>query len=450
MEPRSLAAYPFLKEAAEFVRAQGPSLTELLQDIAYSEARASGAERVRSALDKGNIPDPACRSDRDCLAELLGYLCARLVVSVAGNSSLIKRYALAEAKHAGRQLETEPLPTVLAIAEELGLPAAAKDGGATLHFTHYMRYSAQLRAAEWKLINRRVDSGQVELTKGELCRILEEFVKRRMEAELPLAVPDDVKEAFRDAAMELRLAADARMRHLEPKEMGKIRVECFPPCMKQLLAMAQAGENVPHSGRFAIVAFLHTLGATSDDIMKLFSTSPDFQEDKTRYQVEHITGVTSGTEYTPPGCDTMKTYSLCFKPDSLCKQEWLTHPLKYYKIKIRPPKGKGGKGPEGNGGEGKGPEGNGPGGKDTERGEPGSNGERPSGDGQGAGGDQVAGDEKGAGNGTDMGAGEGKGTDAEGSGKNGTATGTRNESPDGPAKEKASGAGPAPDAGEEE
>lgn len=341
MEPRTLAAYPFLKESAEFVRTRGPSLDELLKDIAYEEVRTAGVERVRSALEKGDIADPACRTERDCLGELLSYICARLVVSGAGNPQLIRRYALSEAKRAGRQMETEPLATVLEIAEELGLPASGRESGATLHFTHYMRYSAQLRAAEWKLINRRVDKGQVELTKAELCRVIEEFVKRRMEAELPLALPSDVKAVFEAQSCELRTAADARMRHLEPKEMGRIRVECFPPCMKQMLAMAQAGENVPHSGRFALVAFLHTLGSSSEEIMKLFSTSPDFQEDKTRYQVEHITGSTSGTKYTPPGCDTMKTYSLCYKPDHICKKEWLTHPLKYYKLKIKPLKGKG-------------------------------------------------------------------------------------------------------------
>ena len=55
--------------------------------------------------------------------------------------------------------------------------------------------------------------------------------------------------------------------------------------------------------------------------------------EKARYQVEHITGKTSGTEYTPPGCDTMKSNSICFNPDSLCNKEWMNHPLSYYRIK---------------------------------------------------------------------------------------------------------------------
>jgi DNA primase large subunit len=52
-----------------------------------------------------------------------------------------------------------------------------------------------------------------------------------------------------------------------------------------------------------------------------------------RYQVEHITGKISGTEYTPPNCDTLKSNNICFQPDGLCKKTWMIHPLIYYKYK---------------------------------------------------------------------------------------------------------------------
>ena len=103
--------------------------------------------------------------------------------------------------------------------------------------------------------------------------------------------------------------------------------------MKQLLGMTQAGENVPHVGRFAIATFLHHIGLSSDQILSLFSSSPDFDVSKARYQVEHVTGKISGTEYTPPSCDTMISNGICFNPDSLCNKSWLTHPLTYYKTK---------------------------------------------------------------------------------------------------------------------
>jgi len=52
--------------------------------------------------------------------------------------------------------------------------------------------------------------------------------------------------------------------------------------------------------------------------------------DKTRYQIEHISG-SSGTEYKPPSCSTMRTYGNCYGADELCSR--IKHPLNYYRRK---------------------------------------------------------------------------------------------------------------------
>ena len=31
----------------------------------------------------------------------------------------------------------------------------------------------------------------------------------------------------------------------------------------------------------------------------------------------------------------MKTNGLCYNPDTLCQQEWMNHPLTYYRVKMR-------------------------------------------------------------------------------------------------------------------
>ncbi len=71
--------------------------------------------------------------------------------------------------------------------------------------------------------------------------------------------------------------------------------------------------------------------------------APDFREDLTRYQVEHITGA-GGTEYTSPSCKTMITYGNCYGKDKFC--EFVSHPLTYYRrsashrAKLQPPEKK--------------------------------------------------------------------------------------------------------------
>ena len=97
--------------------------------------------------------------------------------------------------------------------------------------------------------------------------------------------------------------------------------------------MIKAGENVPHMGRFALVSFLNSLKLSTNDILKIFSTAPDYEEERTRYQIEHIAGKISSTSYTPPGCDKMRTFGICptDEMDDLCKKK--RHPLSYYKAK---------------------------------------------------------------------------------------------------------------------
>jgi len=66
--------------------------------------------------------------------------------------------------------------------------------------------------------------------------------------------------------------------------------------------------------------------------MELYRMAPDFREDLTRYQVEHITGA-GGTEYTSPSCKTMITYGNCYGRDKLC--DYVSHPLTYYRKSAR-------------------------------------------------------------------------------------------------------------------
>ena len=87
-------------------------------------------------------------------------------------------------------------------------------------------------------------------------------------------------------------------------------------------------------GRFSLTTFLHAIGMDVTGIAGLYGRSPDFDIEKTMYQVEHITGRGgSGTEYTTPACAAMQTTGLCVRCDNLCER--IGHPLSYYKQKKR-------------------------------------------------------------------------------------------------------------------
>jgi len=166
-----------------------------------------------------------------------------------------------------------------------------------------------------------------------LFGLIQEALRFRIQNELPIEVDPKLKTKITPMITDLITLIQSKKRKFEAKDLGRVSITRFPPCIKQLLGMTQAGENVPHIGRFALASFLHHIGLSSDQILNLFSTSPDFDVEKARYQVEHITGKISGTEYTPPSCETMKTNSICFNPNTLCNKDWMNHPLTYYRIK---------------------------------------------------------------------------------------------------------------------
>jgi len=341
-----LASYPFLKESASYLKENGPTLKELLHDIAYERTRTLGKERVLEAIAEGKIEDHSLTTEAESLAELLSYVAARILVSCVNDPYLTKRYALAEAKTANVRLQNEDFGFVVEVAKEMDLDVRLEDGICKIHLIHYLRNTSQMRSKPWKIANQDLQNGYIILNKSHLARVIQQALQSRIEGELPGEVNDEILKDLGQHITDIQKVLEERKGTFKAEDFGKIRVTKLPPCIRLLLAKVQAGENLSHSGRFALTAFLHALGMSADEIMQLFSTSPDFDESKTRYQIDHITGKISGTEYTPPECSTMKSYGICFGEDNLCRKEWMTHPLKYYRIKDRGTKGKGKKEPK--------------------------------------------------------------------------------------------------------
>lgn len=335
MDVRLAAKYPFLKDSARYLKDQGVTLDALVSSRAYESARLRGRDRVLEVLDGNVILDHPMATEVEATLELLSYPVARMIVSAVAEPMFVRRYAIAEAKRARRWLRSADLDFVIRAAQELGFQVSRDDGNLAVDFTDFLRYSSGMRSKDWKLINQSVKSGKVILNTYKVTRLIEQLIADRISSELPLEVSDEIIGAFSSTVDEIRSALEEEKKSRQAKDMGKVSIVRFPPCMRKLLAMMQAGENVPHSGRFALVTFLHALGMESEEILHIFSTAPDFDESKAMYQIRHIVGESSGTEYTTPECSTMKSYGICFDPDSLCNLEWMTHPLKYYRAKGR-------------------------------------------------------------------------------------------------------------------
>ncbi|MDD4331033.1 MAG: DNA primase regulatory subunit PriL [Methanosarcinaceae archaeon] len=335
MDSEHLALYPFVSEASAKVENLNLSLERLLHFPAYRIARKRGVERVRQAL-KGEIKNPSLAGDSQILSELLSYPFAKMLVIAIEDQLFTRRYALAEAKAAYARLKTENLDFILEFGEEFGLSAELQDSHFRLHFTAYIRFSSTLKEPAWKLTNRQLQAGRVWISKEEFVRLLLEAIRERVEhsfLEAPASsdLPPEIQEFCAPYVAELKEKFEVRKKQFGITDFGAVAPELFPPCIAHALASVQAGINLAHSMRFAMTSFLLTIGMSTDEILTLFNVSPDFDAEKTLYQIEHIAG-SSGTSYKPPACETMRTYGNCIGKDGLCER--IKHPLAYYQKKL--------------------------------------------------------------------------------------------------------------------
>jgi len=333
----TLAKYPFLKESKDYVRDNSLSVEELLDDPLYERARLIGVERLDNAFKERNVGNRSLATETDCILELLSYPMARMMAVCIGDAYFKRRYALGEAVHAYKSLTNEPFSFLIQVSKEFNLNVMLSEDTSKLsiYFTDYLR-NAPTRYKQWKMINREMNEGYIRISHKDLARLIQEALRIRINNELDARKSNKaIFNTFQSDISRIQNMVSVHRSKIEAAPVGKLDAGKLPPCMKDILAVIQSGENVPHMGRFALVAFLNSLKMSTNDILKLFSSAPDFEEEKTRYQVEHITGGTSPTSYSPPGCDKMRTYGICptEKMDDLCRKR--RHPLNYYTAKWR-------------------------------------------------------------------------------------------------------------------
>lgn len=314
--------YPFISGASEYIKRHG--LEELLSSRMYESARTRGKERVLQTLSHG-IEKGAWISDE---MELLSYPFARILVSCLRDGYLIRRYALAEAKFAYEKMKSENKEFLMEIADEFGIEVIFDDSF-KIFFADYLKFG-KMKGEKWRLVSRLVDNGWVDITKNEFARMLQEAIREKIERTLPLSLPEMTCKSLQTYLEEIEKALGERMVFKSvPDEIGKANTVFFPPCISHLINDMRAGKNLAHSARFALTSFLLNIGMEEEEIVKFYVESPDFDEERTRYQVGHI----ASRKYTSPSCSKMETYGNCFDKNDLCKQ--VSHPLSYYRRKSK-------------------------------------------------------------------------------------------------------------------
>jgi DNA primase large subunit len=337
---RELSHFPFLKKANDRIK-DFPPLEVLLKEERGKLITNLAVKRINQALSsKKTIVAHFQNRDED---EIASYVLCRIIASCIGDLPLLDRLTRYEAERAYHFLVSETgteegekgwnenitldadefSPISKYLAHESGINITQE----RIPLNDYVEIIAPLHEARFKLVNRIVHRGFVEIRQEERYELLRERIRVILRRELPYRnIPKSLCEQLAPYAEQIKKEYQERML----QNLGAIEESAFPPCIQALIIAITSGASLTHPGRFSLTSFLHNIGMEKSQIAELFSRAPDFDAEKTMYQVGHITGG-GGTEYVAPACAAMRTTGLCVHSDTICEK--VNHPLSYYKYK---------------------------------------------------------------------------------------------------------------------
>jgi DNA primase large subunit len=332
-----IAKYPFLADAGQYLKDKGFTLEQFGVDPDLKQLISKAYERIQVAADgkiyKSDLIDNQVSKEAALPREVFSFLLAIVLLKLSGMHTLIKRFALAEARRAEKYLEKDLTNisdesknqlAIRVIDDLFSVKVKKSDDYFIIPISDYLKHSINFHEREWKLINRHVENGQVFLSPHETVRLIRKELGTYINSKIVNAKTPTMIPGFEDSVNKLVLLS---------KKFKTFTVTTgeYPPCIKHALEILEKGENLPHSGRFMLATFLLLKGQTVQQIAPLFKNAPDYNERVTLYQLNHLAGTSgSGTQYSCPSCEKLKTQSLCFAT-SECNN--IINPLQFGKKK---------------------------------------------------------------------------------------------------------------------
>ena len=332
-----IAKYPFLADAGQYLKDKGFTLEQFGVDPDLKQLISKAYERIQVAADgkiyKSDLIDNQVSKEAALPREVFSFLLAIVLLKLSGMHTLIKRFALAEARRAEKYLEKDLANisdesknqlAVRVIDDLFSVKVKKLDDYFIISISDYLKHSINFHEREWKLINRHVENGQVFLTPHETVRLIRKELGTYINSKIVNAKTPTMIPGFEDSVNKLVSLS---------KKFKTFTVTTgeYPPCIKHAINVLEKGENLPHSGRFMLATFLLSKGQTIQQIAPLFKNAPDYNPRVTLYQLNHLAGTSgSGTQYSCPSCEKLKTQSLCFAT-SECDN--IINPLQFGKKK---------------------------------------------------------------------------------------------------------------------
>jgi|TARA_B100001750_G_scaffold78125_1_gene61954 DNA primase large subunit len=320
--------YPFLPEVGK--QMSGHNIQDFLNSD--SPILENAKDRIIYGLKHGTSPEFNETIEMKTIAKF-SFPIAMLLIKSTNQSYLISRFALAESRRVEEILHNENpdvIPQIFKTILNIQLSQSKdvkEESNITSEFllknrfkykinlSDYLSRSISLPKIQWRLVNRSVSNGYVFLTQDELITLLREEIYQMIRSKIDeLKIPPTLLE---ETALKSTIEQILKVAPRPPKAKVRVFSGEYPPCVTKAVEMIQKGDQVPHSGKFLMTTFLLRAGKTVDEIIDMYPTNLGFNQNITRYQVEHIAGLKGGgTKYDVPSCSTMKMKDFCYKTDA--------------------------------------------------------------------------------------------------------------------------------------
>lgn len=349
-----LARYPFLPQSGELIRKMleenGISVEDLIDAPWLEDVRVRGMLRlVDSVLQQegvGGSSNIDISTEIGRMTESLSFLYAMLIVCASFDERLLSRWIEGESSRADALLGMDSNNfNIISSSFLSGISEKLSSRGSEevwIPLVDFIELSPKISGKYWRLVNRRLEGGWVCLDAGagetgreRASRLIKERVRDSLRdscEERMERMDDEFAAKFSDPVERISGLLSERVREEMP--MTAAVRDDWPPCFESAVSELNQGVNVNHVGRVFLASFSRSIGLNQEQVCNFFANAPDYNADTTAYQVNQI----YEREYTPHGCSALKTNARCpvqIGEDSLCDQEWLTHPLKYIRAKQR-------------------------------------------------------------------------------------------------------------------
>ncbi|MEM4359845.1 MAG: hypothetical protein QXT45_04895 [Candidatus Bilamarchaeaceae archaeon] len=273
--------YPFSSDAKEAV--SGIEVTDEIVEKAVGLILSAMVDNVRTKQ---------YLSDEEKKEDVAAYAVARMILGAMRNRYVTGKFAVAIAKLTRRNLNQESEEKLKRISAMFGIRSRNDE----VFIVDYLRFSP--KEPHYALLTRKLNKGWVKITDSEKKRLIEEAVRKHVE-HIPLV--KNPSKAVKDAILRIEKELPRREQKIVPK------LEEHPPCVSHLLDEIKKHHNLPHHARWFLAVYLIEQGLSNDEIVALYSNLPDFEEKKTRYQIEHA----RKRGYAVPSCATIASYGIC-------------------------------------------------------------------------------------------------------------------------------------------